>query len=239
MSELQRFDFSGYGVRVIVINNEPWWIAKDVCDLLGYKDPTTAVRSHCRGVQKLHPIVDSLGRLQEARIISEPDLLRLIVTSTLPEAIKFESWVFETVLPQIRKTGSYQPKMPQSFPEALRAYATEVEEKEKLKTIIEEQRPKVELAEKCLMAENVQTMLEIAKVLGIGRTTLFKFLRDQKILMRNNNPYENYTEKHAGYFKVIEKQIEMGTNLVNKTQTLVTAKGLNFIRELLKKNGIS
>ncbi|MGE8318345.1 MAG: Bro-N domain-containing protein [Comamonas sp.] len=92
------------------IDGEPWFVGKDVADALGYADPTTAMRSHCRGVQKLHPISDTLGRMQETRLISEPDMLRLIVNSTLPAAERFERWVFEDVLPSIRKTGSYIAK---------------------------------------------------------------------------------------------------------------------------------
>jgi prophage antirepressor-like protein len=84
-----------------------WVVGKDLCNVLGYKDPTTAMRSHCRGVQKLHPIVDSLGRTQEVRIINQADVLRLIVNSTLPAAQRIEAWIFEEVVPMVLKTGSY------------------------------------------------------------------------------------------------------------------------------------
>lgn len=107
MSNITPFQFEGANVRTVAIGGEPWFVGKDVADTLGYVDPTTAIRSHCRGVQKLHPIPDTLGRLQETRILSEPDVLRLIVNSTLPAAERFERWVFEDVLPSIRKTGSY------------------------------------------------------------------------------------------------------------------------------------
>ncbi|WP_310227456.1 BRO family protein [Acidovorax delafieldii] len=111
------------------INGEPWFVGKDVAEALGYADPTTAMRSHCRGVQKLHPIVDTLGRKQETRILSEPDVLRLIVNSTLPAAERFERWVFEEVLPSIRKTGSYKaPKAADTsgLPEFRRARALDL-----------------------------------------------------------------------------------------------------------------
>lgn len=83
------------------------FVAKDVCLALGYADPTNAMKQHCRGVVKRHPILDSLGRTQEARVLTEPDVLRLIIGSTLPSAVAFERWVFEEVLPSIRKTGAY------------------------------------------------------------------------------------------------------------------------------------
>lgn len=101
------FTFEGAPVRVVVVAGEPHFVGKDVAERLGYADPTTAIKSHCRGVQKLHPIQDALGRTQQARILAEPDVLRLIIGSTLPAAQRFEAWVFEEVLPTIRKTGGY------------------------------------------------------------------------------------------------------------------------------------
>lgn len=102
------FDYEDKKIRVINVENNLFWVAKDVCDLLGYKNATDAVSNHCRdGVAKYYPIIDALGRTQDVRIITEPDLYRLITSSTLPEAIKFERWVFEEILPQIRRTGTY------------------------------------------------------------------------------------------------------------------------------------
>ncbi len=74
---------------------------------LGYADPTNAMKQHCRGVVKRHPIVDSLGRTQKVRVLTEADMFRLVVSSTLPSAEAFERLVFEEILPAIRKTGSY------------------------------------------------------------------------------------------------------------------------------------
>lgn len=108
---LTTYNFNGAPVRTVTLpNGEPGFVGKDVADRLGYEDPTTAIRSHCRGVQILHPIPDALGRMQPTRILTEPDVLRLIVSSTLPAAQEFERWVFEEVLPSIRKTGSYSAR---------------------------------------------------------------------------------------------------------------------------------
>ncbi len=108
MHEITPFKFDNQDVRVITDENgEPLFVGKDICEALGYADPTTAIRSHCRGVQKLHPIPDSLGRMQETRMLSEPDVMRLMTNSTMPEAEKFERLVFEEILPTIRRTGSY------------------------------------------------------------------------------------------------------------------------------------
>lgn len=95
-------------VRAVMIEDEVHFVGKDVCERLGYTNPNKAMADHCRGITKRYPIVDALGRTQEVRILSEPDVLRLIVRSKRPEAEAFERWVFEEVLPSIRKTGSYR-----------------------------------------------------------------------------------------------------------------------------------
>ena len=113
MSDLNVFAFDSQAVRVVTVDGEPWFVGKDVAEVLGYTNHNKALGDHCRGVTKRYPILDSLGRTQEVRIISEPDMLRLIVSSKLPAAEAFERWVFEEVLPSIRKTGAYvDPKAP-------------------------------------------------------------------------------------------------------------------------------
>jgi prophage antirepressor-like protein len=109
MSDLIPFSFENHSIRVLTDDNgEPLFVAKDVATALGYADTTNAIKQHCRGVAEYHPIVDSLGRKQEARVIREPDLYRLIANSQLPSAEAFEKLVFEEILPTIRKTGRYE-----------------------------------------------------------------------------------------------------------------------------------
>ena len=108
MSAIIPFQFEAHAVRTLVDDSgKVWFVGKDVATVLGYSDTVNALKQHCRGVVKRHPIVDSLGRQQATRIISEPDLFRLVVNSKLPTAERFERWVFEDVLPSIRKTGGY------------------------------------------------------------------------------------------------------------------------------------
>ena len=112
MSDLNVFAFDSQAVRVVMVDGEPWFVGKDVAEVLGYADANKAVRDHCKGEPKRRPL-QTPGGLQEVRIISEPDMLRLIVSSKLPTAEAFERWVFEEVLPSIRKTGAYvDPKAP-------------------------------------------------------------------------------------------------------------------------------
>jgi prophage antirepressor-like protein len=95
-------------VRIIIIENEPWFVATDLCRILGYTNNRKTINDHCRadGVTKRY-IIDSLNRSQEVSLLNEANLYRLIIKSKKPEAKKFESWVCDEVLPQIRKTGSY------------------------------------------------------------------------------------------------------------------------------------
>jgi prophage antirepressor-like protein len=100
------FDFENHDVRVVMIDGAEWWVGRDICEALGFTNHNKAISDHCKGVTKRYPL-ETAGGIQEVRIISEGDVFRLIVNSRLPEARRFEKWLFETVLPQIRKTGAY------------------------------------------------------------------------------------------------------------------------------------
>ena len=105
------FQFEELTKMVRVITNtdsgEILFVGKDVCEVLGYKDASNAMKQHCKGVVKRHPL-QTPGGMQEVRVLAESDVLRLIISSKLPASVAFERWVFEEVLPSIRKTGGYQ-----------------------------------------------------------------------------------------------------------------------------------
>ena len=104
---LTNFNFNGADVRTIVLpNGEPGFVGKDVAERLGYANPSDAIGRHCKGVVIRYPL-PTAGGLQDVRVLTEPDVLRLIVSSNLPAAQEFERWVFEDVLPSIRRTGRY------------------------------------------------------------------------------------------------------------------------------------
>lgn len=105
-NELIPFSFGGKEVRTGIFDGQEGWVGKDVAVALGYKNPADALKRHCKGVVKRYPL-QTEGGIQEVRIISEGDVFRLIVNSNLPEAERFETWLFDEVLPSIRKTGSY------------------------------------------------------------------------------------------------------------------------------------
>lgn len=115
MNKLQVFNNPEFGeIRTLEIDGKPYCVGSDVAKALGYARPNDAVTAHCRGTVKRR-IADSSGRRQMMNCVSEGDLYRLIVHSQLPSAERFESWVFDEVLPSIRQTGKYeaqQPKQP-------------------------------------------------------------------------------------------------------------------------------
>lgn len=102
------FNFDNHNVRVVLDDNQtPMFVAKDVAKVLGYNRPNDAINQHCKGAVK-HRTLETEGGNQKMRVIYEPDVYRLIFGSKLKSAVKFQDWVFEEVLPQIRKTGVYQ-----------------------------------------------------------------------------------------------------------------------------------
>ncbi|MHC8348681.1 BRO-N domain-containing protein [Pseudomonas sp. RT4P38] len=110
---LTPFDFRGTGIRVITDDQgEPWFVAKDVADLLEYSNPHEAVRTHCKGVREI--LTPSTGGEQMTKVMPERDVYRLIMRSKMPAAEAFEEWVVRDVLPSIRKTGNYQRPMSQA-----------------------------------------------------------------------------------------------------------------------------
>jgi phage antirepressor YoqD-like protein len=122
-----------------------------------------------------------------------------------------------------------KPQLPQTFAEALRLAADLEEERQKLL-------PKADQFDKFISGTNYQDMNTTAKVLGWGRNKLFAELRNRKILMSGNRPYQRYIEQ--GYFVVKEKPIDMGGTVFNKPQTYVTAKGLSWLEKVLNESGV-
>jgi prophage antirepressor-like protein len=101
------FNFNGSDIRIITDGQgEPWFIAKDVADLLEYANPHEAIRTHCKGVREI--LIPSAGGDQMTKVMPERDVYRLVMRSRMPAAEAFEEWVVADVLPTIRKTGSYQ-----------------------------------------------------------------------------------------------------------------------------------
>ncbi|WP_444931513.1 Bro-N domain-containing protein [Microbulbifer sp. SSSA002] len=111
MGNVIPFNFKSRQVRVVEQNGEPWFVAKDVAEVLGYKRTADAVRAHCKGVGEMQTPIN--GVIQTVKIIPESDVYRLIFRSKLPEAEAFEDLVVKEILPSIRKTGQYNSTKPE------------------------------------------------------------------------------------------------------------------------------
>lgn len=174
--------FENANIRVVTDESgEPWFVGKDVCDALGYANPNKVMNDHCKGVTKRYPL-STAGGMQEVRVLSEPDVLRLIVRSTLPAAERFERWVFEDVLPTIRKTGGYgkpavDPMRVLNDPVAMRGLLLTYSEKMiALEGQVAEQAPKVEALALLTEADGALALTDAAKVLEMPRDRFIRWV---------------------------------------------------------------
>lgn len=216
---------------------------KDIANALGYANPSKALKDHCKGVTKRYPLATP-GGIQNVRFISEPDLYRLIAHSKLPNAQKFESWIYTDVLPSIRRHGGYLT--PEKVEEALTDPDTII----RLATNLKEERAKRqeleaenrELAPKALFADAVaasdDTMLvgDLAKLLAsngihIGQNRLFAWLRGNGYLMKDGSWRNMPTQRSMdmGLFVVKETAITHADGHVTLSRTpKVTGKGQRY-----------
>lgn len=240
--EIQIFNNVDFGEMRSCIENDGTvlFCASDVAKALGYKNPNKAINDHCRAITKRSTPIS--GKIQEINFIPEGDVYRLIVRSKLPSAVKFEHWVFDEVLPSIRKTGGY--KLPQTFSEALRALADAEEEKERLALKIKQDEPKVQFAEAVDSSPTTIKIGDLAKILrqnGIemGRNRLFTWLRENGYLMKNTvNGFSNMPTQMAmelKLFEVKEHHYKRGDIGIITSTTLVTVKGQKYFINLFLK----
>ena len=227
--EVSIFNFENQNVRTVTIDSEIWFVASDVTKILGYQNGRDAISKHCLdGVAKKYTIKDVVNRIQEMTIINESGIYQLVMASKMPNAIKFKQWVTEKILPSIRKTGSYSvaPKKELSIEEmtllVIQNMQSKIADQSKQ---LEEQKPKVEFAEKIVNTGNGVSIGDFAKAIGMGQNKLFDWLRKNKYLMSNNIPYQQYIDN--GYFKVIEWVLEKKNEA--KFKTLITGKGQEYI----------
>src|SRR5690606_807831 len=144
--DLVTFSYGDRPVRTVVVDGEPWFVIADVCRVLDLSNPTMAANRLDPDDLRTTEVIDGMGRTQQARITNEAGLYELIFQSRKPEARDFRRWVTHEVLPAIRRTGRYevQPayRLPQSYSEALRELADQVERNEQLQAELEQAAPK-------------------------------------------------------------------------------------------------
>ena len=247
---LQIFENPDFGqVRVILQENgEPLFCLADVCFILELTPSKVAQRLEDDVLSK-YPISDSLGRQQDTNFINEEGLYDVILGSRKESTKPFRKWVTSEVLPSIRKTGSYsvRQKLPQTFAQALRAYADEVEKNEMLKLentqqkqMIGELQPKAAYYDEILKSKDCLTITQIAKDYGMSGHQLNQFLSEQKIQYKQSKQWLLYSNYHReGYTKSETVSITRKDGCTGSVlHTKWTQRGRLFLYELLKRNNI-
>ena len=240
MNELQIFNNAMFGnVRVLLQGDEPWFVAKDIADTLGYQNGSRDVNRHTDEEDRTKTMLFDGNQNKETILINESGLYSLVLSSKLPNAKQFRRWVTSEVLPSLRKYGTYSMDIPRTLPDALKAYADEIEQHNKTKALVEAQRPKVIFADAVSTSDTDILIGDLAKLLNqnghnIGQNRLFERLRKEGYLIsRKGNSYNSPTQKamELGLFRIKETAITHadGRTTINKTPK-VTGKGqLYFI----------
>lgn len=255
-NKLMIFENKDFGeIQIIEENQKYKFEATGIARLLGYANPRDAIQRHCKrdGVVK-HDVIDNLGRKQEKNFISEGNLYRLITHSKLPDAEKFEKWVFDEILPSIRKTGGYIAGE-ENFTEdelilkAMNVLNAKVEnlrnENKLLEGQIEEQKPKVLFANSVETSKTSVLIGELAKIIkqngyDIGQKRLFDWLRNNGYLItRRGTEYNMPTQKsmNLGLFEIKESSVMHSDGHISISKTpKVTGKGqIYFISKFVEK----
>ena len=237
--EIRLFNYDSKQVRTVIINGEPWWVAKDVCEILELSNVSMTVSrldEDERGISNTY----TLGGEQNMSIINESGLYSLVLRSNKPEAKKFKKWITSEVLPSIRKTGKYEVKKdPMAKLADAVLLANEIIKEKELELLesqrqLEEQAPVVEQANAIINCKEGVHISTIAKTLNpvTGQNRLYKWLREQGIIYQGSTePKQEYIDK--GYFilQPNEWTDSSGSKHVHYT-TLVTGAGLFFIQGL-------
>ncbi len=234
-------------LRTLEENGKILFCGKDVAMALGYSNTKDAIKRHCRwGVKHALPHPQSPNKTIEMFFIPEGDVYRLIAHSRLPAAERFEEWIFDEVLPTIRRTGGYVGNE-DMFVESYLPFADDAVKNlfrlnlltiRQLNEKIRRDEPLVQFANQVADTENVIDIGRMAKLaneenIRIGRNTLFRWLKGRKILMSNNIPYQQFIDR--GYFVVKESVYEQHGMQKTYQQTYVTGKGQQYIIRLLKE----
>ena len=247
----QLFNFKGYQVRTVTIDNEPYFVGKDVAKILGYSRTADAIRKHVDSEDKGVAKMETPGGNQDLQVINESGLYSLILSSKLPQAHEFKHWVTSEVLPSIRKHGAYMT--PQTIekallnPDTIISLATQLKEEQQHRKQLQAEnnimKPKALFADAVATSDTSILIGQLAKIMkqngvDMGQNRLFKWMRTHGFLGKRGDSYNKPTQKamNLGLFEVKERTVNNpdGSIRVNIT-TKVTGKGQQyFINKFLK-----
>lgn len=238
------FNFRGQDVRTVIINNEPYFVGKDVAEILGYTNSRQALKNHVdeddKGVSKC----DTPGGKQDLVIINESGLYSLILSSKLPQAKEFKRWVTSEVLPTIRKHGMFATDELLDNPDfaiaTLQKLKEEREAKKLLEATIEEQKPKVIFSDAVSASHTSILVGEFAKIMrqngaDMGQNRMFAWLRENGYLISRKGSDRNMpTQKsmELGLFEIKETTINHSDGHISISKTpKITGKGQLYFTE--------
>lgn len=238
MTDIQIFKNEQFGeVRTIAKDGEPWFVANDICKVLGHTNSRVAVAAldeDEKGVSKVY----TLGGEQQMTVVNEAGMYQLVIRSNLPAAKAFKRWITHEVIPTIRRHGAYATETtiesiiadPESGIKLLQALKAEQERRKEAEAIAEAQRPKALFADAVAASDNSILVGELAKILrqnGVetGQNRLFRWMRENGYIMRYTNVPTQYSMER-GLMEVKERAINNPDGSVRITQTIkVTGKG--------------
>lgn len=255
--EPQLFDFHGQQVRTVTIDDEPYFVGKDVAMVLGYKKPENAIANHVDDEDKTTTLIQGTGSNYKSKsvIINESGLYSLILGSKLPNAREFKHWVTSEVLPTIRKHGAYMT--PQTLekallnPDTIINLATQLKEEQQhrkqLQAENEVMKPKAIFADAVATSDTSILIGQLAKIMkqngvDMGQNRLFKWMRDHGFLGKRGDSYNKPTQKamNLGLFEVKERTVNNPDGSIRVTiTTKVTGKGQQYFINKFLKEGVS
>lgn len=264
-NQLQVFNFEGADMRTVTINNEPWFVAKDVCDLLHLRNSRQAMARVDAADKNTVIISDGTKGNPNRTIINESGMYTLVLTSSKPEALRFKRWVTSEVLPTIRKHGAYMTdstlEQMLANPDLLIGLASKLKEEQALraaamKTVaeqrdviavkdaelkaldekIEDMTPKVTYYDTILQSHATMTVTQIAKDYGITAAKLNSILHDEKIQYKCGSQWVPY-QKYAGKGYTKSKTYKYSMFGTN-VHTQWTQKGRLLIHSVLTRRGV-
>ncbi|MCP8876547.1 phage antirepressor [Latilactobacillus curvatus] len=248
MKDLQLFNFNGNQVRTVLIENEPYFVGKDVADILGYERSDNAIRNRVDTEDKLTHHISASGQRRNMYIINESGLYSLILSSKLPAAKEFKRWVTKEVLPSIRKNGAYLTveKAEEILlnPDTIINLAQQVKN-ERQGRLIAEQRvneltPKATYYDTVLANEALVSITVIAKDYGMSGTKMNMLLHDLKVQYKQGKTWLLYAKYQRNGWTQSETQMVRRKDGTEKAvlNTKWTQKGRLGLYELLKLNGV-
>lgn len=251
MNDVMTWNFENSIVRTITINNDPYFVGKDVAEILGYTRTADAIRAHVDEEDKGVGKMQTPGGVQEMTVINESGLYSLILGSKLPSAKRFKRWVTGEVLPSIRKHGLYATEELLNNPDVMIAVLTELKNTRAKNSSLETQiavqnqqlaelQPKASYYDIVLNCPDLVTITTIAKDFGWSAVKLNGFLHEHGIQFKQGEIWHLYQEYAEQGYAATRTNVFKGSDgeQHSKEHTYWTQKGRLFIYDLLKSNNI-